>query len=579
MRRLVALTFALVPLAACSEPELLVGAASIDITPTEYEVFRDCGRDDLCEGDEGWTARDEGEGNHEFDAFERFEDCGVDRLCPGAPGYPGPDFGEGDGVFQEIRLAGFGGSPVDPHGGRPMLGAHDALEFNVLALRQGDETFVLIQGDTVGFFHRVTNAIRRELRDDPDLRLDPARVVVAATHTHNGPDTMGIWSYHRDDRYLTKLVADAKAAVKEAVASMKPARMYATHVTLPSCRDVETGEVKTLENCREPVAESVLFAGPDVPILQADLRDPIVRDQQLGAVRFEAKDGSGTITTFVNWSSHPEALADDNNLASTDFVGYVRKYVKAKLGGHALYASGPVGGMMSPLRGTESPRWNLDMTRADGWIGKASFEKLWSLGYTVGEAAVNALAEAVADERPVLKVATRDVTVKIENLQYNLAFGEFLGPYFDPEDNTYDESSSTVEVPVTLVTLGSVSIVTMPGELLPEFWVGREAITVDYALRNYPAYPFPAIPGMRARMPGEHRFLIGLANNELGYLVPEPDYLDDDNPHLGGRKAEDHPNYYEESVSPGKKAGTVLCNVALELAGVKEDCFGHPLTD
>src|SRR5690606_19033639 len=123
-------------------------------------------------------------------------------------------------------------------------------------------------------------------------------------------------------------------------------------------------------------------------------------------------------------------------LASTDFVGYVRKYVRAKLGGHALYASGSVGGMMSPLRGTESPRWNLDMTRADGWIGNASFEKLWSLGYTLGDEAVRALENVTPEERPVLKVKTRDVEVKIENLQYNLAFGEFLGPYFDPDDNT-----------------------------------------------------------------------------------------------------------------------------------------------
>lgn len=567
-------------LAACpaTPGELLVGAASVDITPTEFEVWLDCGVDAKCPEDGGYPGKDEGEADHEYDEGETFLDCGADRLCAGDPGYPGPDRGEGDGDFQELRLAGFGGSPFSEFGNRPMTGRHDDLEFNVLAVRQGDTTFVLIVGDTVGFFHRLTNAIRRELRDDPELGLDPDHVVVAATHTHNAPDTMGIWSqYDAGDPWLPSLIGKAKAAVKEAVAALTPARMFATHVTLPSCRDLTSGEVKTLEHCREPVSGAVLFDGPDLPILQADLRDPIARDMQLAALRFEAKDGSGTITTLLNWSSHPEALADTNSLASTDFVGYARRYVKAKLGGQAIYASGAVGGMMSPLRGTESPRWNEDMTKGDGWIGNASFEKLRSLGYTLGDEAVRALATAPAEELPQLAVTTKEVALKVENTEFALVFSDILGPYFDRSDNAFDPTDGTLVAPMTLVRLGSATFVTFPGELLPEFWVGREAITIDYALQNWPAYPFPALPGLRHRFPGEHRFMIGLANNELGYLIPEPDYLEPANPHLGGKKFEDHPNYYEESVSPSKSAGTSLCNLALELAGVAEDCFGNPV--
>jgi hypothetical protein len=358
---------------------------------------------------------------------------------------------------------------------------------------------------------------------------------------------------------------------------MKPARMYAAHVTLPSCRERASGLVKTLENCIEPASTALTESGPDIPVLGGDLRNPFVRDMQLTTLRFDAKDGSGTISTLLSWATHPEALADTNSLVSTDFVGYARRYVKAKFGGEAVYVSGALGGMMSPLHATEAPRWNEDMTRGEGWVGTASFEKLWSLGYTIGDEAVRALAGAPAEENPVFTADTREISFKVDNPKFALAFGEILGEYFHPDDQTFDTIDEIATVPMSFVRLGSATFVTFPGELFPEFWVGRQAITVDFALQNWPAYPFPEIPGLRNRMPGEHRFVIGLANNELGYLIPEPDFLDEVNPHLGGKALEDHPNYYEESVSPGKKAGSILCDFALVLAGVREDCFGSPL--
>ncbi len=58
--------------------------------------------------------------------------------------------------------------------------------------------------------------------------------------------------------------------------------------------------------------------------------------------------------------------------------------------------------------------------------------------------------------------------------------------------------------------------------------------------------------------------------------VPPSDFLDEQSPYLGGLIPEDHPNYYEESVSPGPSAALLYCDLARALLGASDDCMGVP---
>ena len=90
-------------------------------------------------------------------------------------------------------------------------------------------------------------------------------------------------------------------------------------------------------------------------------------------------------------------------------------------------------------------------------------------------------------------------------------------------------SRGRVVTEMSLITLGECQMLTLPGELLPE---------VSFEILE--------------RMTGFPRMLIGLANDELGYIIPPDDFRDDE---------------YEETMSVGPAAAPVVKDTALRLLG------------
>jgi hypothetical protein len=82
---------------------------------------------------------------------------------------------------------------------------------------------------------------------------------------------------------------------------------------------------------------------------------------------------------------------------------------------------------------------------------------------------------------------------------------------------------------MALVTVGETQIVTLPGEVLPE---------VSFEILE--------------RMKGFPRMLVGLANDQLGYIIPPYDFRDDE---------------YEESMSTGPAAAPVVLDTAWRMLG------------
>src|SRR3954452_2607706 len=82
-----------------------------------------------------------------------------------------------------VFLAGFGGN-------RRATGVHLELFARALALRCADQTLLWVVCDVIGLGWPVVQEIRAML----DAQVDrPFELVVACTHTHSGPDTIGLW--------------------------------------------------------------------------------------------------------------------------------------------------------------------------------------------------------------------------------------------------------------------------------------------------------------------------------------------------------------------------------------------------
>ncbi len=66
-------------------------------------------------------------------------------------------------------------------------------------------------------------------------------------------------------------------------------------------------------------------------------------------------------------------------------------------------------------------------------------------------------------------------------------------------------------------TLGPASFLSVPGEIYPEIINGGVEAPDG---QDYDIEPIET-PGLRELMPGKYRFVIGLSNDEIGYIIPK----------------------------------------------------------
>src|SRR5262249_40380490 len=66
--------------------------------------------------------------------------------------------------------------------------------------------------------------------------------------------------------------------------------------------------------------------------------------------------------------------------------------------------------------------------------------------------------------------------------------------------------------------LGELEIAAIPGEIYPELVLGKVQDPVDPGA-DFPSAPVE--PSIYGQMRGKHRMIVGLANDEIGYIIPK----------------------------------------------------------
>ncbi|HOH43705.1 MAG TPA: hypothetical protein PLZ53_11345, partial [Candidatus Hydrogenedentes bacterium] len=125
----------------------------------------------------------------------------------------------GNGKLDFAWIAGFDMS-------RPAMGVNDPVWSRALAFRNNGVTIAIVSIDSIGITNERYITIRKMIHEaNPDID----HVAFSATHSHEAPDTMGIWSYSLlwrslfDEGYMRMLQEKTRDAVLEAVANLKPA--------------------------------------------------------------------------------------------------------------------------------------------------------------------------------------------------------------------------------------------------------------------------------------------------------------------------------------------------------------------
>ena len=126
-----------------------------------------------------------------------------------------------------VFLAGFGRN-------RRAETVHDELTVRALALQQNGRPLIIVALDLISL-HR---AQCQTIADRVAAQLPGAQTLVACTHTHHGPDTLGLWGPDEqtsgvDDVYLASLFETVVQTAVAAAASWQEANLAATAVIVP----------------------------------------------------------------------------------------------------------------------------------------------------------------------------------------------------------------------------------------------------------------------------------------------------------------------------------------------------------
>ena len=433
----------------------------------------------------------------------------------------------------KVYLAGFDNN-------RTATGVHDDLYVRCLALAIENQHVVMCAADLIGLFYDDVLKIRaRVAAQTPQV----THLIVASTHDHEGPDTMGLWGPTPlesgiNDGYMTWLQDRIAATATQAARSLEPAR-------LKLARDDH----------------------PLLAMLQDDSRPPYVKDPYLFVMQLASVSNGHAIGTLVNWSDHPETLGGKNTRITADYPHWLCRYIEANLGGIAVFMDGSIGGLLSTL--------GQSVALQDPETGEVAKDNTWRkaelFGNTVGQLAVRALRAGENLEVDSMTVHKAVIFAPLHNDRFRAggAAGIYKGRKPLYTNGRIDRSVAKKEFPgfgmlnyttgkdlqtevnyLTLQNRGQTvaEIVTVPGEIYPEL--------INGGITRYPGADFPDAPFepvIREHLKSKYQFVFGLANDEIGYIIPKAEW-DEQLPWLANSK---RPWYGEINSAGPDVAGAV----------------------
>jgi hypothetical protein len=411
-----------------------------------------------------------------------------------------------------VWMAGYGNN-------RKATGVHDSLWARAVVLREGASKVALVSVDLIGLQRPAVMKVRDRL---PGYLY----ILVASTHDHEGPDVIGLWGPSEresgvDTAYVEFVVGRIVAAVQAAEGTLRPAR--------------------------------AAYGTAEAPELLLDSRLPLVKDSVLRAVQFTTLSGR-PLGLLVQFSDHPESLGPDNTLVTADFPHYTIAALEARYGVPVVYFSGAVGGLM-----TNPPEFQAP----DGTVQK---EGTFAFAQAYGEAIARIFERALAAATPLslspLEARAAPVFIPLANPGYRMgrAIGVLSRQAFAwigradsagaPLPASQVEGDIALESEVAYVRAGDLHIAGIPGELYPELVYGQYQSPVE------PNADFPDAatePPVMASLPGKQVLIIGLANDEVGYIIPKRQW-DDVAPFAYGRTEQQ----YGEVNSVGPEVAPIL---------------------
>lgn len=423
----------------------------------------------------------------------------------------------GDVGKKTYYIAGYGEN-------NPATGVLDEPRVHALWVddNSGHGGVLFVSADAVGIMKHDVDAVRSRLHDFA-LRTQCRSINVMSTHDHAGIDTMGIWGplpvpvSGRDPKYIEFIIDKIEKSAWKAYETRRNGKIFKGTV--------------------------------EVPDMQEDIRLPIVYSKTLTRLRFVPADG-GEEVWFVNFASHSESLQGCNSRISADFPCYFRRRIKEETGAETFYCVGCIGGMISMAIPDEKE------IRANGSDFAENTEKIGRklAGYALS-------IENEKELEPRISFIRREFYFEADNTILMIAAVAGLikvDHYHIPSAPLHHGLKSEI----SYFEIGDMKILMIPCELFPELAYGGY-LSAEESGTGFSA---DVNPTPLSDIIGGDVIFIGLANDEVGYVIPPNDFLLDEKVPYSDIPRDAHGRrHYEETCSLGPNTAVKIAQVTEEI--------------
>jgi hypothetical protein len=370
----------------------------------------------------------------------------------------------------------------------------ETIKTRAVVFDDGKQAIAIASIETQGYFAKYRDGLKG-LADmaaaaaQPGLPAD--HILIAADHTHSGPDTIGAWG-GVPRSYFDFVYAQTVAAIRSAYASRRFADVYAGHsaaydlIYNQSCPEAlyQGGGLDPRLPPPPPGGETLPCpTGSAQGSNGTDGKDGLMR-----VVQARTPDG-GVVVTYFAYAAHATAGGADG--VHGDWPQYVADAVAARYGGVAIGMEGAVG-KTQPCR----PTCGFTKTSNPGYRlsdRKAAITANYLAHVTDAVSTGKAVHGPVAATQGRIREVITSPTVLGLFTAGGTAFGARLLRSLDPPW----QNANTISTVVAALRVGDVLVAGTPGEAYPE---------IAFGIRD-------GVKGPREVV------TLGLANDQLGYLI------------------------------------------------------------
>lgn len=307
---------------------------------------------------------------------------------------------------------------------RHFTGIHDSIFVKAIVVYSVDNHFAILTFDCIGMLHPTLVDIRKAVAlQIPASEFDPSHIVMSSSHTHSGPDVVGIWGADQtssgvDSVYMKTLVKTSVEVIVAAWKAKKEASVFMAETTF----------------------------GNDWVF---NISEPEELDRSVSILQFKDEDGI-SIATLTNFACHPTIMDGVSSLVSSDYVAGLYKHLNNSIGGENLFLQGAIGGWVQPEH------------------EEKSFDRANQRGHELAKAVIDGLKKS---------------NHKIENTNIRFNSSLFKLPVSNHGFQQLSKMgvikrtiTDSVQTEIAWFSLGDAQFVTHPGETVPAYSIQSKAL-------------------------------------------------------------------------------------------------------